>query len=50
MGPQGGGTEILFAQFESQDSNTHLHSCSSFNLKFGHGLQQRKGTILFFSK
>jgi hypothetical protein len=50
MGPQGGGAEILFAQFESQDSNTHLRSCSSINLQFGHGLQQRKGTILFFSK
>jgi len=33
MGPQGGDTEILFAQFESQDSNTHLCSCSSINLK-----------------
>ncbi len=50
MGPQGGGAEISFAQFESQDSNTHLRSCSSINLMVGHGLQQKKDTILFFNK
>lgn len=50
MGPQRGGAEIRFAQFERQDSNTHLRSCSSINLKFGHGLQQKKDSVLFFSK